>query len=136
MQTLRRISKPVSYLLLAGFLSVSLHMPAANAAMVGTDVVVNAAKVADTRGKLASALERKEVQEALAARGVSAAEVQARVDAMTDQEVAQVAAKMDELPAGGSALGVIVFVFIVLLITDLLGFTDVFPFTKKGSARR
>jgi hypothetical protein len=41
---------------------------------------------------------------------------------------------MDQLPAGGDGIGTIVgaavLVFLILLITDILGFTHVFPFVK------
>jgi hypothetical protein len=44
---------------------------------------------------------------------------------------------MGEMPAGGGAFGIIIgaalFVFIVLLITDMAGATDVFPFVKKAN---
>jgi hypothetical protein len=67
--------------------------------------------------------------------GVDAAEAKARVDAMTDAEVVEVAARLDHLPAGGSAvgavIGAIVLIFLVLLITDLLGLTNVFPFVRR-----
>jgi len=53
-----------------------------------------------------------------------------RVAAMTDEEAAQLAAQLDSLPAGGSIVGAIVLVFLVLLITDILGFTKIFPFTR------
>ena len=44
---------------------------------------------------------------------------------------AQLAARIDQLPAGGEGIiGALLIVFIVLLITDILGFTKVFPFTK------
>ena len=46
-----------------------------------------------------------------------------------------VSKKIDQLPAGGDALGFIllvgVVVFIVLVITDIMGVTDVFTFIKK-----
>ncbi|MEK7733835.1 MAG: PA2779 family protein, partial [Pseudomonadota bacterium] len=61
--------------------------------------------------------------------------VQARVDAMTDQEVHALATKLDQMPAGGDALGVLVLVFIILLITDAMGITDIFPFVKKPARR-
>ena len=76
-------------------------------------------------------LDRAEVQEQLQALGVSASQVKARVAAMSDEEAARLAAELDSLPAGGAdVLGVILAVFIILLITDILGFTKVFPFTK------
>ena len=66
--------------------------------------------------------------------GIAPAEAQARVAALTDDEVRQAAGHLNELPAGGDGLGTIVtalgIVFIILLITDILGFTRVFPFTR------
>lgn len=83
------------------------------------------------RAGIFSLLEREEVQTQLAARGVDPAQVKARVAAMTDDEVAQLAGQLETLPAGAAdVLGVILAVFIILLITDILGFTKVFPFTK------
>jgi hypothetical protein len=62
---------------------------------------------------------------------VSPAEVNARVAALSDAEAAELAARIDELPAGGvSILGAALIVFLVLLLTDILGYTKVFPFTK------
>jgi hypothetical protein len=49
---------------------------------------------------------------------------------MTDQEVARLNQHLAELPAGGDVLGVILILFIVFIITDMLGATDIFPFVK------
>jgi len=63
---------------------------------------------------------------------VKPADVQARVDALSDQEVTQLAGQLETLPAGGDGLvGALVFIFIVLLITDLLGLTRIFPFSSR-----
>ena len=103
-------------------LCLALPFPA-QAAMLATD--------SGQRGEIHRLLERADVQARLEAHGVSAADVKARVAAMTDDEVAQLAARIDSLPAGGeSILGAIVLVFVILLITDILGFTKIFPFTK------
>jgi hypothetical protein len=83
------------------------------------------------RSRVLTVLERTDVQAALQAHGVSPADVKARVAAMTDDEVAQLAGQIDAAPAGGTdVLGFILVVFIILLITDILGFTHIFPFTK------
>jgi hypothetical protein len=83
------------------------------------------------RSRVLSVLDREDVRVQLQAHGVSPAEVKARVAAMTDDEVAQLAGEIDSLPAGGAdVLGVLLTIFIVLLITDILGFTKVFPFTR------
>jgi len=136
MNTFRRIAKPVSSAVIAGLLALGIHFPAANAALVGTEVVVQTAEAQHQREHFQGLLARTDVQQKLVALGVDPAQVQARVDALTDEEAARLAKQMDELPAGGDSLiGALVLIFLVLLITDVLGLTDVFPFTKKGSAR-
>jgi hypothetical protein len=66
---------------------------------------------------------------------VSSSEVKARVAALTDAEALQLAREIDSLPAGADGgvsaiVGALVLIFLVLLLTDLLGYTKVFPFTK------
>jgi hypothetical protein len=85
------------------------------------------------RSRVLNILDREDVLAQLKAHGVSPADVKARVAAMTDDEVAQLAGQIDSLPAGGTdVLGFILVVFIILLITDILGFTHIFPFTKSA----
>ena len=110
--------------LIAGLLVICLAVPfPAQAAMLATDP--------GQRAQVNRLLERAEVQSRLEAHGVNPADVKARVAAMTDDEVAQLAARIDSLPAGGeSIIGAIVLIFVILLITDILGFTKIFPFTK------
>lgn len=136
MNTLRRFAKPVSFAVAAGMLALSLHVPAARAALVGTEAIVQASQALAERDRLRDALNRTEVKERLISLGVDPAQVQARVNALTDEEAQRLAKQMDEMPAGGDALGWLVFIFVLLIITDVLGLTDVFPFTKKGSARK
>ena len=65
--------------------------------------------------------------------GVGVDVAKARVNALTNDEAKSLAGKLDSLPAGGvvgEILGAALIVFIVLLITDILGFTKVFPFTR------
>jgi hypothetical protein len=52
------------------------------------------------------------------------------VDALTDEEVQKVAGKLDKMPAGGDVIGILFTIFVILLVTDILGFTKVFPFTR------
>jgi hypothetical protein len=130
MNRLRRLTKPVSHLVIIGLLALSLPLPAAHAGMIGTETVVNAAQAQQDRERLRSTLNRDDVQAQLIARGVDPAQVQARVDSLTDQEAQSLSSKIDQLPAGGDGLGLLVFIFVVLLITDILGFTNIFPFVK------
>lgn len=107
------------------------------AKMVGTDQVVpEIGKSA--RDRVDAFMTREDVKAQFRALGISPEEAQARVAALSDAEIDKIAGKLDTLPAGEGAVGAIVgaalIIFIVLLITDLLGWTDVFTFTKKGAA--
>lgn len=123
-----RFTRITSRIALALMLCVTLPLQTAQAGMVATEQV--ATRNDPQRARVIGLLEREDVRAALERRGVDVAEAKHRVAAMTDEEVAQIAGKLDEVPAGGDILGVIVFIFLVLLITDILGFTKVFPFTR------
>ncbi len=75
-------------------------------------------------------LARDEVRQAMLGQGVTSQAALARVAAMSDSEVAQLAGRIDQAPAGGEVLGLLFTVFIVLLVTDIMGLTKVFPFTR------
>lgn len=120
---IHRFRRFIASLLIVCLAGISLPL---HAGMLSTD-----AALANTeRARVASFVEREDVRAQLAANGVSPADVKARVAAMTDDEARQLAGQIDSLPAGGDVLGILLTVFIVLLITDILGFTKIFPFTR------
>src|SRR5678815_468657 len=101
--------------------------------LTGTSQAAMIATPSD-RSALFSVVDRVEIQRQLQAYGISVEQAKARIAAMSDAEASQLAAQIDSLPAGGDALGAVIsaalIVFLVLLLTDILGFTKVFPFTK------
>ncbi len=101
------------------------------ASMIGTEQVANAAVAQQNRAKVQAAFARADVQAELQGMGINMGDASARVAAMTDAEAASVAKQIDSLPAGGDGIiGTLVFIFVLLLITDIMGFTKVFPFTR------
>ncbi len=82
------------------------------------------------RATLDALLARDDVRSQFEALGVDPVQARERVQALDDQQVRELAAQLEQLPAGAGVLGVIFLVFIVLLVTDILGFTRVFPFTR------
>lgn len=118
-------------------LLLSLPQKSAFAGMIGTETVLDATRGQEARDYLNRTLAREDVRASLIAQGIDPLEAKARVDSLSDAEAVSLADQIEELPAGGSALGILVgailIVFIVLLITDILGYTDVFPFVKKHS---
>ena len=123
---MNRTRRFIASLLVVSMIGLGLPPPS-QAAIVATDAALAAAQ----RDRVATLLGRADVRAQLEAHGVRPADVQARVAALTDAEVAQLAGQLDRLPAGGEGIiGALVIVFLVLLITDLLGLTKVFPFTR------
>ena len=126
---MNRFRSLVAASLIVSLAGISVPLPA-QAAMLSTgDALASSA-----RARLNSLLERQDLQAKLAAYGVNASDVKARVAALSDDEAAQLAKQIDAAPAGGDAgalIGAALIVFLVLLITDILGYTHVFPFTKK-----
>lgn len=118
----------------AAALSHTAGLQAAHAGMIATEAVagqVTQAEASQRRAEVLATLERADVAEALAAKGVNLDDARARVASLTDAEVAHLADTLEHAPAGaGDVLGTIVFIFLVLLVTDILGFTKVFPFTR------
>lgn len=126
--TLRRISLA----LIACLVTLMLPVAPVHAAMIGTDQAVTSTQTTQDRERIRIFLQREDVHQLLRQQGVDASDALARVGSMTNDEVNLVAGKLDQLPAGGDwgIIGALVFVFIVLLITDILGLTKVFPFTR------
>ena len=110
-------------------LAMGLPMQSAFAGMVETDQAVSHELANQDRARISAFLDREDVLAQLQKEGVTAGNAKARVNALTDDEAHMIAGKLDQLPAGGDVLEVLLFVFIVLLITDILGYTKVFPFT-------
>jgi len=111
--------------LLVPFLAMAQPLPA-HAGMVTTEAVLSAGQRSVNAAKVSEALEREGVRERMIALGVDPAEARARVAALGDAELARLAAGIDSLPAGGGVIEVVGIVFIVLLILELLGVTNVF----------
>jgi hypothetical protein len=108
---------------------------AAWAALVPTEVAVDSTGATAAREKIKNFLSRQDAQSYLNSTGIDPNEAKAIVDSLTDAEALMVSKHVETMPAGGNAVGIIVgallLVFIILLITDLAGLTDVFPFVKK-----
>jgi hypothetical protein len=134
MRYLRTCSRILTYPLIALFLFTTVPLVPARAALIGTEDVLRQHDLSAGREKVARFLQRQDVREQLASFGVSPSEVDARVAALSDEEIARIAGKIDEMPAGQGAVEVVLIaaliIFLMLLITDILGLTDVFPFVK------
>jgi hypothetical protein len=135
MELIRKISKPTAIFLSFYMLMLACPYQSAWAAMIGTESIINVDQDQSPRDYLNNLLAREDIQAALISKGIDPQEAKARIDSLSDAEVNDIVNKLDQLPAGGGALEIILIiaflVFAIFVFTDIAGYTDIFPFIKK-----
>jgi len=125
---MRSIKSFMTGIAAAAFLTASLTAPA-QAAMIGTQQAVQSAQSETRATRIAevnSYLARAEVGAELQRLGVAPELVKDRVASLTDQELEQLAMNINEQPAGGDALVILGVIFLVLIVLEVVGVTNVF----------
>lgn len=125
---MKSIQKYTSILLSVTLMSLSIT--STQAAMISNDLIINHALHSSAKAELIQTINHSDVKQQLLNMGVKPADIESRIDLMTHEEIAQLNQQIDELPAGGDILGVLLIIFIVFVITDVIGATDIFPFIK------
>ena len=140
METIRKISKQAAIFLAFHLLMLSGLYQSVSAAMIDTESVINENRSQNPRDCLNNLLARKEIQSALIGQGIDPQEAQERIDNLSDDEIGKFFNEMDQIPAGDGffeAFIIVAFlIFLILLITDISGYTDVFPFVKKHASKK
>ena len=140
METIRKISKQAAIFLAFHLLMLSGLYQSVSAAMIDTESVINENRSQNPRDCLNNLLARKEIQSALIGQGIDPQEAQERIDNLSDDEIGKFVHEMDQIPAGDGffeAFIIVAFlIFLILLITDISGYTDVFPFVKKHASKK
>ena len=115
---------PLVFVLLVSFISVGFSSMA-GAGIIGTQTVIQQQR--DARlDRVGAFLAREEVRDQLISLGVDPVQAEERVQALSDGELAVIGKRIDDLPAGASAIQIIGVVFLVLLILELVGVTNIF----------
>lgn len=135
MRQCRNTQKTIAMVVLVMFCYLSAVVAPLQAALVGTADIFAEQENDLAREKVQRFLERQDVLAHLQSMGVNPEEAKARVDTMTAEEINLMAAKIDQIPAGGDGTGfllaTLLIVIVVLIFTDIFGVTDVFTFIKK-----
>ncbi len=113
--------------LLSCVLMILPVMPA-QAAMVGTGEILSPTAARQDESRLRHFLAQESAREQLQSWGVDAASLDARIANLSDSELARISQGIEAQQAGGSVLGVVVLIFVIFVITDVIGATDIFPF--------
>jgi len=131
----RNIKKTISVLIAMSMAWISFPHGYASAAIIGTEAVASSLNGQHARSHIQSVIAREEVRNILIGQGVNIEEAKNRISSLSDAEAIRLANEIDQLPAGGDAWSALIvaslIVFFVLLVTDIVGYTDVFPFVKK-----
>jgi len=131
---LRKTKKAIIFFLIFSFMLFDFSIQTAKGEIIDSETAFAIAKYEDSRARISAFLNRQDVQIAMVQHGVSPEEAQKRIFCLSDEEVLKVAREIEQLPAGGDGggaiVGAVVFIFVVLLITDLLGLTHIFSFVN------
>ena len=122
------IKKAGLYLLMFNFL-VATFPQQALAGIIATPAAIAAQEGHKSVSHLKELLAREDVRGQLMQMGIDPAVAEQRVDALTPAEIAQLQPHLDSLPAGGDGGGLLVvvgIVFVVLIILELVGVTNIF----------
>lgn len=112
--------------LAASHLVGGLAAQVASAEVIGAEAYIDGVDRHETLERIDTVLARDDVRAQLERLGVDADEAAERVAALNDRELALLAEELEELPAGGSLLGTVGVVFIVLLILEFVGVINIF----------
>lgn len=135
MKYIRQRSKSSGAFLVILMVMLTVPYQTALAAMIETETALDITTAGqEARDHIKTILAREDAQAVLRAQGIDPFEAIARVDSLTDTEARRVADQIEELPAGGgffvTFLLVVGIIVIILIITDHLGYTNVFTFVK------
>lgn len=105
---------------------ISLGMPAAQASMIGTDDYAAVTERAERLDRVQDFLAQDRVKAQFEAFGVDPDVAADRVAALTDAELAELDGQLGDLPAGAGVLTVLGVLFVVILVLELVGITNIF----------
>jgi hypothetical protein len=128
MHTFQKMAKPIGILAVILLLLMSTLNQLAAAAMVGTEKLLISDRNQETRSYLQQMMSRKQIQEALVARGIDLQEAKIRIDSLTDGEIEQILEKINDLPAGGiDAAFVLIIVGVIVVLFIIVEYTSAVP---------
>tara|TARA_R100000687_G_C6406355_1_gene144316 strand:- start:310 stop:714 length:405 start_codon:yes stop_codon:yes gene_type:complete len=129
-KTTQSSKRMVSLILSALMVWSTLLVSGANAAVVSTSDMLVEHQQFENKQAVKDFVNRDDVKQQMLDLGVSPQDVDSRINSMTSAELAQLNANLQDAPAGAGVVGVVLTIFIVFVITDVIGATDIFPFIR------
>ena len=123
---LNTLKKPLLYTMMAAFLSGGMSAPA-SADLVDNKQLAMQSELQMQRDGVLNLMAREDVQSTMMAYGVSATDIENRINNLTEAELLQIQGQLDQLPAGEGALGAVLTILLIFILLDIAGVTDIFP---------
>jgi len=124
-----KIGHRLTSIILSIFL-INMSFGTATAGMIGNSAIMAQSEQSTERQAIIEQLQRSEVREQLLSLGVQPEAVERRILQLSDSELTQLNQAIADAPAGSGVLELVVLLFLVFILTDVLGATDIFPFIK------
>ena len=116
MHPIRKKAQPVAVFMIILTMLLSVPYQSAVAALVGTETMLDMSRGQEARATLKQFMVRNDVRSAIVSQGVDPLEADARLNSLTDAEVIQLADQIDQLPAGGDVLGLVIAVLVIVIL--------------------
>ena len=126
----QNVKRTLALLLSSLMVWSTLLVSGANAAVVSTSDMLVEHQQFENKQAVKDFVNRDDVKQQMLDLGVSPADVDSRINGMTSAELAELNASLQDAPAGAGLVGVVLTIFIVFVITDVIGATDIFPFIR------
>ncbi|HSQ83228.1 MAG TPA: PA2779 family protein [Desulfobacterales bacterium] len=116
MNLLRKKSAPISILMIIFIVNLITPIQPALAALIDTHTYLEKQQIDNARDKVSAFLSKEKVIQVMTQQGINPEEVRSRLANLSDQEVMKISEQIENLPAGGNALGFVIGILIVVLL--------------------
>lgn len=123
---LNTLKKPLLYTMMAAFLAGGMSAPA-SADLVDNKQLAMQSELQMQRDGVLNLMAREDVQSTMMAYGISATDIENRINNLTEAELLQIQGQLDQLPVGEGALGAVLTILLIFILLDIAGVTDIFP---------
>ncbi|MDO9318570.1 MAG: PA2779 family protein [Gammaproteobacteria bacterium] len=126
MKISKLLRKPAVFAVVVALSAAGIHAPVM-AGTIDTPEIAMQAELQMQRDDVRSIMARADVRDTMLGYGVSASDIDTRINNLTESELLQIQNQLAQLPAGGSAVGIVLGIILIFVLLDVLGATDVFP---------
>ena len=116
MRSIRRHTRTTGIILAVMMFLISTPYQSALAALINTETVLAENQSQEARDYLIQLMAREDIRSALIAHGIDPLEAEARIASLSDSEIIELSDQIENLPAGGNAIGLVIAVLVIIVL--------------------